>query len=29
VWAYRSSVQGTKYNFNAYPVLSDAHIVRR
>ncbi|MET1010946.1 MAG: ABC transporter substrate-binding protein, partial [Actinomycetota bacterium] len=29
VWAYRSSVQGTKYNFNAYPVLSDAHIARR
>ena len=29
VWAYRPSVQGTKYNFNAYPVLSDAHIVRR
>ncbi len=24
VWAFRSSVQGTKYNFNAYPVLSDA-----
>src|SRR5262249_25583911 len=29
VWAFRSSVQGTKYNFNAYPVLSDAHLVRR
>jgi ABC-type transport system substrate-binding protein len=29
VWAYRSNVQGTRYNFNAYPVLSDAHIVRR
>jgi peptide/nickel transport system substrate-binding protein len=29
VWAFRSTVQGTKYNFNAYPVLSDAHLVRR
>ena len=29
VWAFRSSVQGTKYNFNAYPVLSDAHLIRR
>ena len=24
VWAFRANVQGTKYNFNAYPVLSDA-----
>jgi peptide/nickel transport system substrate-binding protein len=24
VWAFRTNVQGTKYNFNAYPVLSDA-----
>jgi peptide/nickel transport system substrate-binding protein len=24
VWAYRSGVQGVKYNFNAYPVLGDA-----
>jgi peptide/nickel transport system substrate-binding protein len=24
VWAFRSNVQGVKYNFNAYPVLSDA-----
>ena len=24
VWAFRATVQGTKYNFNAYPVLSDA-----
>jgi hypothetical protein len=23
VWAFRAHVQGTKYNFNAYPVLSD------
>ena len=23
VWAFRTNVQGTKYNFNAYPVLSD------
>ena len=29
VWAFRATVQGTKYNFNAYPVLSDAHLVRR
>ena len=29
VWAFRSTVQGTKYNFNAYPVLSDAHVIRR
>ncbi len=26
VWAYRGNVQGTKYNFNAYPVLSDAYL---
>ena len=24
VWAFRATVQGVKYNFNAYPVLSDA-----
>ena len=24
VWAFRSAVQGVKYNFNAYPVLGDA-----
>jgi peptide/nickel transport system substrate-binding protein len=24
VWAFRANVQGVKYNFNAYPVLSDA-----
>jgi peptide/nickel transport system substrate-binding protein len=24
VWAYRSTVQGVKYNFNAYPILGDA-----
>jgi len=24
VWAYRTGVQGVKYNFNAYPVLGDA-----
>jgi peptide/nickel transport system substrate-binding protein len=24
VWAFRSGVQGVKYNFNAYPVLGDA-----
>lgn len=23
VWAFRSGVQGVKYNFNAYPVLGD------
>ena len=23
VWAFRANVQGVKYNFNAYPVLSD------
>jgi peptide/nickel transport system substrate-binding protein len=26
VWAFRSTVEGTKYNFNAYPVLSDTYI---
>jgi peptide/nickel transport system substrate-binding protein len=26
VWAYRANVQGAKYNFNAYPVLSDVTI---
>jgi hypothetical protein len=26
VWAFRSTVEGTKYNFNAYPVLGDASI---
>jgi peptide/nickel transport system substrate-binding protein len=26
VWAFRSGVEGTKYNFNAYPVLSDTFI---
>ena len=26
VWAFRANVQETKYNFNAYPVLSDAFI---
>jgi hypothetical protein len=26
VWAFRANVQGTKYNFNAYPVLSDVVI---
>jgi peptide/nickel transport system substrate-binding protein len=26
VWAFRSNVEGTKYNFNAYPVLGDASI---
>ena len=24
VWAFRSGVQGVKYNFNAYPMMSDA-----
>jgi peptide/nickel transport system substrate-binding protein len=24
VWAYRTGVQGVKYNFNAYPILGDA-----
>ena len=28
VWAFRANVQGTKYNFNAYPVLGDTHIRR-
>lgn len=28
VWAFRAPVQGVKYNFNAYPVLSDATIRR-
>jgi len=28
VWAFRATVQGVKYNFNAYPVLSDATIRR-
>jgi peptide/nickel transport system substrate-binding protein len=28
VWAFRSNVQGVKYNFNAYPVMSDAAIRR-
>jgi len=28
VWAFRSTVEGTKYNFNAYPVLSDTSIRR-
>ena len=26
VWAFRANVQGAKYNFNAYPVLSDVTI---
>jgi ABC-type transport system substrate-binding protein len=26
VWAFRSGVEGTKYNFNAYPVLGDTYI---
>jgi peptide/nickel transport system substrate-binding protein len=26
VWAFRATVQGVKYNFNAYPVLSDTAI---
>jgi peptide/nickel transport system substrate-binding protein len=26
VWAFRAGVEGTKYNFNAYPVLSDAYV---
>src|SRR5438876_1156450 len=29
VWAFRANVQGVKYNFNAYPVLSDATTTRR
>jgi peptide/nickel transport system substrate-binding protein len=28
VWAFRANVQGVKYNFNAYPVMSDATIAR-
>jgi peptide/nickel transport system substrate-binding protein len=24
VWAFRSGVQGVRYNFNAYPILGDA-----
>ena len=28
VWAFRTGVQGVKYNFNAYPVLSDTTIRR-
>jgi peptide/nickel transport system substrate-binding protein len=28
VWAFRANVQGAKYNFNAYPVLSDVTIRR-
>ncbi len=28
VWAFRAGVQGVKYNFNAYPVLSDT-VIRR
>src|SRR5262245_22521527 len=28
VWAFRAPVQGVKYNFNAYPVLSDVSIRR-
>ena len=28
VWADRANVQGAKYNFNAYPVLSDVTIRR-
>ena len=28
VWAYRTTVQGVKYNFNAYPVLGDATLRR-
>ena len=26
VWAFRANVQGTKYNFNAYPVLGDTFV---
>jgi len=29
VWAFRAGVQRVKYNFNAYPVLSDAVIVKK
>jgi peptide/nickel transport system substrate-binding protein len=28
VWAFRATVQGVKYNFNAYPLLSDTTISR-
>ncbi|HXJ82337.1 MAG TPA: ABC transporter substrate-binding protein [Candidatus Methylomirabilis sp.] len=28
VWAFRSTVQGVVYNFNAYPVLSDVSLKR-
>ncbi len=28
VWAFRSTVQGVAYNFNAYPALSDATLKR-
>jgi peptide/nickel transport system substrate-binding protein len=28
VWAFRANVQGVKYNFNAYPVLSDVAMRR-
>ena len=28
VWAFRANVQGTKYNFNAYPVLGDTFLKR-
>jgi peptide/nickel transport system substrate-binding protein len=28
VWAFRTGVQGVKYNFNAYPLLSDTTIRR-
>jgi peptide/nickel transport system substrate-binding protein len=28
VWAFRTGVQGVRYNFNAYPVLSDTTIRR-
>jgi peptide/nickel transport system substrate-binding protein len=29
VWAFRAGVQRVKYNFNAYPVLSDVVIIRK
>ena len=28
VWAFRANIQGVKYNFNAYPILSDVTIRR-
>lgn len=28
VWVMRTTVQGTKYNYSAYPILSDAYIVK-